>query len=213
MSRGARSLARFAGPALLLGIVLAGCGRAPDSPRAATNAAARIVVMSPGAAEMLAALGAGDQVVGIGDWVSWPPALAARPRVGAYDSPNLERVLALHPSLYVTTQGVAGQAALATLRRLGVRTLELDTARLAGTLAAIEQLGAEVGRGAAARQLAAELRADLDRLRLRAAAAPRRRVLCVVGRDPLYVAGPGSYLDDLIAIGGGSNVAADTGQP
>jgi iron complex transport system substrate-binding protein len=36
-------------------------------------------------------------------------------------------------------------------------------------------------------------------------------VLFVVGRDPLFVAGPGSHIDSLIRLGGGENVAAEVG--
>jgi iron complex transport system substrate-binding protein len=47
----------------------------------------------------------------------------------------------------------------------------------------------------------------------RAAAAPRLKVLFVVGRDPLYVAGPGSHIDTMIRSAGGANIAADSGAP
>ena len=50
-------------------------------------------------------------------------------------------------------------------------------------------------------------------MRARAAAAPARRVLVVVGREPLYVAGPGSHLDELLRAAGGENVAADALSP
>jgi iron complex transport system substrate-binding protein len=41
----------------------------------------------------------------------------------------------------------------------------------------------------------------------------RRRVLVVVGRDPLYVAGPGSHVDEMIRLAGGANVAHDALAP
>jgi iron complex transport system substrate-binding protein len=47
----------------------------------------------------------------------------------------------------------------------------------------------------------------------RAKASPRRRVLFVVGRDPVYVAGPGSHLDRLIDMVAGENVARDAASP
>ena len=61
--------------------------------------------------------------------------------------------------------------------------------------------------------MVADLRARLDAVRARAAGLPRRRVLFVVGRDPLYVAGPGSHVHALIEIAGGENVAADVAAP
>lgn len=203
--------------ACLVALALAACARREAAPQPsaarAGRAAPRVVVMAPGAAETLAALGLADCVVGVGDYVNWPPVLASRPRVGPYDRPNLEQVLALHADLFVTTQSQADQPALDSLRRLGVRTLALDTATVAGTLSAIERLGGELDRTAPARALVAGIRMRLDAVRRRAAGAPPRRVLCVVGRDPLYVAGPGSFLDQLIVLAGGTNVAADVGAP
>jgi ABC-type Fe3+-hydroxamate transport system substrate-binding protein len=200
-------------PALgLVVAVLAGaCGRsaAPvgDPP------ARRLVVMAPAGAEIVAALGAVEEVVAVGDFVAWPPVLAARPRVGAYDAPSLERILALGGNVYVTARSQAGQRALARLADLGVEIVELDTATYAGTLESIAMLGAKLGREPQAAALAAEIGERVAAVRARAASAPARRVLVVVGREPLYVAGPGSHLDELVRAAGGENVAADALAP
>lgn len=169
--------------------------------------------MAPAGAEIVAALGAADEVVAVGDFVAWPPALAARPRVGAYDAPSLERILALGGNLYVTTRSQAGQRALARLVELGVEIVELDTATYAGTLASIERLGQKLGRKPQAAELAGEIGERVAAVRSRAARVPARRVLVVVGREPLYVAGPGSHLDELVRAAGGENVAADALAP
>jgi iron complex transport system substrate-binding protein len=169
--------------------------------------------MAPAGAEIVAALGAVEEVVAVGDFVAWPPALAARPRVGAYDAPALERILALGGNVYVTARSQAGQRALARLADLGVEIVELDTATYAGTLESIALLGQELGREAQASALAAEIGERVAAVRTRAASAPARRVLVVVGRDPLYVAGPGSHLDELVRAAGGENVAADALAP
>lgn len=173
----------------------------------------RIVVMAPSAAEMLAALGLGDAVVGVGDFVTWPPELTRRPKVGAYDQPNTEVVLALHATEFVTTKSVAGAAAFARLRELGVEVVPLDTSTYEGTLQAIGELGARFDKRAEAAALVARIEAAFAAVRARTAAAPRRRVLFVVGRDPIYAAGPGSHLDSLIAAAGGANVAAGASSP
>ncbi|QQR74292.1 MAG: ABC transporter substrate-binding protein [Holophagales bacterium] len=173
----------------------------------------KIVVMAPSAAETLVVLGLADQVVGVGDFVTGLPALAGRPRVGGYDAPDVERLLALGTTLYVTARAEAGAAARARLGALGVDVLALDTSTYAGTLAGIETLGGRVGRLAEARALSAAIRQRVETVRERAQGAPRRRVLCVVGRDPLYAAGPGSHLDELIRVAGGENVLGDGGAP
>jgi iron complex transport system substrate-binding protein len=53
------------------------------------------------------------------------------------------------------------------------------------------------------------MRDELATIAERASGAPPRSVLVVVGRDPLYVAGPGSHIDEMIRLAGGTNVARD----
>jgi iron complex transport system substrate-binding protein len=169
--------------------------------------------MAPWAAETIAALGADDEVVGVGDFVSWPPALAGRPKVGAYDQPNLETLLGLGATLFVSTRSQAASAQHQRLRQLGIDVLELDTATYRGTLEAIALLGERLERADAARALVADIEARVAGVRERAQGATRRRVLVAVGQEPLYVAGPGSHLDELIAVAGGENVAGDAQAP
>ena len=91
--------------------------------------------------------------------------------------------------------------------------VELETSTFAGTLASIAEVGRRVGREPEAAALVAAIRARLDEVARLAEGLPRRRVLVVVGRDPLYVAGPGSHLDELLRLVGAENVAADVAAP
>jgi iron complex transport system substrate-binding protein len=91
--------------------------------------------------------------------------------------------------------------------------LALDSATYDGTLAGIGRLGARLGKRSEAEELTAEIRSRVEAVRRAAAGLPRRRVLCAVGRDPLYAAGPGSHLDELLRAAGGENVLADAGAP
>jgi iron complex transport system substrate-binding protein len=194
---------------VLTGSLLAAlAGAAPPALRAP-----RIVVMAPSAAEMLAGLGLGATIVGVGDFVTWPPELAARPKVGAYDQPNVERVLALGATEFVTTKSVAGSAAFARLRELGLEVVALDTSTYTGTLDSMRELGERFDRRAQAAAMVSGIEQAFAETRRRAASVTRRRVLFVVGRDPLYAAGPGSHLDSLLVAAGGENVAADAASP
>jgi iron complex transport system substrate-binding protein len=190
--------------------LLAACARSVPPPPDPTGGR-RLGVLAPAAAETLARLGVTERVVAVGDWVTWPPELAARPRLGSYDAPSAERLLELGIDTLVTTASSAGRIERAELARLGIDVIELDTATFAGTLASIEELGRRVGRADAARALVEQMRARLAEVARRVEGAPRPRVLVVVGREPLYAAGPGSHLDELVTLAGGDNVVADAG--
>jgi len=197
--------------ALLFGaaILTLGCG----APRAPAPPGGRIAVMAPSAAETLVELGVADRIVAVGDFVDWPPALSRLPKIGAYDAPNPERLVELGVALLFTTASEAGRGEHARLEQLGIQVVALDTSTFAGTLAAIAEAGRQVGREAAASALLARIEARVDAVRRRAAAAPRRRVLVAVGHDPLFVAGPGSHLDELVTLAGGVNIAQDARSP
>lgn len=206
--------ARAGAPRALLAAAAAlalACAPAPAPPGAA--AGPRIAVLAPAAAETLAALGVEDAVVAVGGFVTWPPVFAARPRLDAFAVAHAERLLALGVDLVVTTASVAGRAERARLAGLGIELVELDTESYAAALESMRSLGRRVGRGAEAERLAAAVEARVAAVAARAAALPRRRVLLVVGREPLFVAGPGSHLDHLLAAAGGENLAADLGAP
>jgi iron complex transport system substrate-binding protein len=169
--------------------------------------------MAPAAAEMLASLGLLDRVVGVGDFVRDPEPLSRLPRIGAYDAPNLERVLALRPDLYVTSASLAASQAHRQLRSLGLEVLDLDTSTYDGVLASLVALGSRVARPQAALELRQAIARRVDRVRSRAAGLAPRDVLVVVGHDPLYVAGPGSHLDEMLRLAGGRNLARDAPAP
>lgn len=197
-------------PALLAALALAfGCAGPASEPAPPAGWA----VLAPAAAETLVALGESDRIVAVGDWITWPRELAARPKLGAYDAPNEEALAALGVGTLVTSSSVAGRAGRERLARLGVRVVELDTSTLDGTLDAIAELGRLAGREDGAAALVAAIERGLEEVRARAAGAPARRVLVAVGREPLFVAGPGSHLDELVRIAGGVNVAADLDVP
>jgi iron complex transport system substrate-binding protein len=169
--------------------------------------------MAPAAAEMLEALDASQRVVGIGDFVSEPASLERLPRVGAYNAPSVERVVELRADLFLTSASQAATAAHRRLEGLGVTVVALDTSTFDGVFASLSELGRLLDRQHRARAVAEEMRGRLAAIRRTAAALPRRRVLFVVGRDPLYVAGPGSHIDEMIALVGGVNVAHDAPAP
>ena len=194
---------------LVLLTLLLGLGCAREHPATAEAEGPRIVVMAPAAAEVLETLGRTDRVVGRGDFVVWPPAMQALPRVGAYHAPSVETILALKTTLLLTTASQAAQGAHRKLQDLGIEVLAVETNTYDRMLAAIVAIGREVGREAEAARVVERIRREMDEIRALARDAPRRRVVFVVDRDPVYVAGPGSHVDEMIRAVGGENIASD----
>lgn len=209
---------RRCGPACLALLALALQGCAGDFPEGASGTAeppqgSRVVVLSPAVAEMLEALDLLDRVVGIGEFGPWPAAIAGLPAVGGYDSPNVERLLELGCDLLLTARSDAALDAHRRLESLGIEVEALDTSTYEGVFRALLRVGEMFGRESRARTVERRVRDELALIAERASGAPLRRVLVVVGRDPLYVAGPGSHIDEMIRLAGGTNVAHDALSP
>ncbi len=207
-----RWAARAMGP-LVASVILCACAGERNTTGAGGSAeepgSQRVVVMAPAAAEMLEALAALDLVVGVGDFVQGPASIAELPRVGAYDRPNIERVLELRANLFLSTESQAAAAAHGRLGTFGVKVVALDTSTYEGVFASLAELGRLLDRQQRAAALERELRGQLAQIRRTAQDLAPRSVLFVVGRDPLYVAGPGSHVDEMIAMVGGTNVFHD----
>ncbi|MDW8280680.1 MAG: helical backbone metal receptor [Myxococcales bacterium] len=185
-----------------------------QQPAAPVRAARRIVTLTPSLTEIVFALGAGDRVFGVSDFCDHPAEVQSRPRVGSFLRPSLERILALQPDL-VLVDGVQQDVA-AALAQAGVRVLAVPLQSLEDVRRAILRIGAEgvVGQPAAAERLLARLDAELSKAEQRVRGLERTPVLFVVDREVgglrgLVVAGPGTYLDELLQRAGGTNVFAD----
>jgi ABC-type Fe3+-hydroxamate transport system substrate-binding protein len=172
----------------------------------------RIISASPHITEILYGVGAFDRVIAVSDYCTYPPAVKTLPRIGKWQSSNLEAIAALRADLVMLSDAQAPFME-AELRELGVRFLVVPSRTLRDVFAAIDLIGRATGHEAQARDLAAAVQARLDAVRLRTSLLPRRRVLLIVDRSPgtlrdLYAATQGSFLAELVAIAGGACVAA-----
>jgi iron complex transport system substrate-binding protein len=174
------------------------------------GSAARVLSLVPSATQTLAALGAASLVVARTDHdtVSWAQAL---PSVGGGLQPSLEAIVAARPDLVVRFAGPQDTRTPAALDELGIPHVGIRPDRIADALDAIRVLGAATGRAAVADSLVRHLQAGLDSVRADAAGRAPVRVAYVLGGDPPWVAGPGTYIHELLELAGGENAFADLG--
>jgi len=177
----------------------------------------RIVSLAPKNTELLFAIGAGPQVVGVTSFCTYPPEAQTREQVGGFSttSLSLEKIISLRPDLVITV-GDLHRPTVAALEQLGQTVLALDSESFDDLYRDIAWLGKITGHEQAAEQLVEDLRsrvaAIVSRIRLAPGEAPVR-VFCQVWDEPLLAAGGGSYLTDLIHLAGGENIFADLDEP
>jgi iron complex transport system substrate-binding protein len=173
----------------------------------------RIISLMPSGTEIVAALGATAQLVGVDEYSLYPPEAQALPKVGSFLSPNLEQIIKLRPSV-VIVDDVHGRTAGA-LRDANIETIACAMHGLPDVKIALRTIGARIGKAGEADRLVAEIDSALDAAAARHP-AQRPRVLAIIDREAgglgnLVAAGPGSWIDELLAVAGGENVLAASG--
>ena len=167
----------------------------------------RIVCLSEETTETLYLLGEQDRIVGISGYTVRPPqARRDKPKVSAFTSARIDRIVALHPDLVLTFSDLQAEIA-AELIKNGLAVHAFNQRDVAGILAMIRLLGAMVGAGGAAARLADTLAGRIERVRTRCAHGPRPRVFFEEWDEPL-ISGIG-WVSELIAIAGGEDCFAD----
>ncbi len=194
---------------ICLGLVLATAPLAADAPLPAR----RVVSLNPSLSQILLALDAREVLVGV-DALSkrLRPELAELPSVGGLFDPSLEAVVALEPDLVVLVPSIEQRDFRGRLDALGVRTVGFRNIRFEEVLGNIANLGALVDRVADAERRVAAIRAT--RAAVERAVSTRERVGCLVvlQRDPVFVAGSGSFLDEMLSSAGCDNLARELGE-
>lgn len=173
---------------------------------------ARIVSLAPSVTEMLFAIGAAEQVAGVTDFCDYPPEALQKPKVG-YVNPNLESLMALQPDLVLAPQEFLKPDVILKLEQLKVPVFVLSATTVEDILGHLQTLGRMLGRPGKANELSMALRQEVASLRARMQNVPPVRVLYVLNSQPLITVGPGSFIDQLLRIAGGTNVAAQSQLP
>ena len=172
--------------------------------------ARRVVSLVPSATETLRAMGADAVLVGRTDFDDQPWA-ARLPSVGGGIEPDLEALVALEPDLVVRFAGEQDPRTPERLDALGIPHLAVRPDRIEDIYRTAELLGEATGFEAAADSLVAATRAGLASVAASVRGLERLRVAYVLGGTPPWVAGPGTYIDEVVSLAGGDNVFADLG--
>jgi ABC-type Fe3+-hydroxamate transport system substrate-binding protein len=172
----------------------------------------RIVSLVPSATRTLEALGARDLLVGRTAYDT-SASLSHLPSVGEGLQPSLEALLALLPDLVVRYAGASDRVTPIRLDERGVRHLAVRPDRMEDVRSLIRDLGAVTGRGHQADSLLAHMDAVFREIRKRVAGRPAVRVAYLLGGNPPWVAGPGTFIHELLSAAGGENSFADLEVP
>jgi iron complex transport system substrate-binding protein len=168
----------------------------------------RIVCLTEETVETLYLLGEETRIVGVSGYAVRPARVRReKPRVSAFISADIEKILALSPDLVLTFSDLQADIAAALIRH-GVAVHAFNQRDVAGIFAMIRTLGALVGASDKAEALAGVLEGRLAEVRARAARLPRRPRVYFEEWDEPMISGIG-WVSELVAVAGGTDVFAE----
>ena len=199
----------------LAGLLLfvAGCTGGDDAAsgekQAAHGPAQRVVTFAPHLAEMMHAIGAGEQLVGVSAWSDYPPAVRELPAVGDAFSVDQEQLRLLEPDLLLVWQSGMPSNTVDELRQGGYRVEVVRTRGVADVGSAMARIGELTGRQGEAAAAIERYESEIEDLRTTYADAEPITVFFQVSARPLYTVNNEHFISDVIAVCGGRNVFAD----
>ena len=170
----------------------------------------RIICLTEETVETLYLLGAEAHIVGVSGYAVRPKRVRReKPRVSAFTSADIPKILALEPDLVLTFSDLQADI-VADLIRRGVTVMAYNQRDIAGIFAMIRHLGAMVGRHEAAARLVDDYRARLERIAARAQGRARPVVYFEEWDEPMITGI--RWVSELIEIAGGREAFPDLGQ-
>ncbi|MEM6565507.1 MAG: cobalamin-binding protein [Pseudomonadota bacterium] len=167
----------------------------------------RIICLTEETVETLYLLGEEDRIVGVSGYAVRPKRVRQeKPRVSAFTSADIPKILTMSPDLVLTFSDLQADIA-ADLVRAGVTVIAYNQRDIAGILAMIRHLGATVGQAEKAAKLADQYEQKLAALKAKLPAGPRPKVYFEEWDDPI-ISGI-QWVSELVDIAGGQDVFPD----
>lgn len=170
----------------------------------------RIISLSPGVTEILFAIGAGAQVVGVTEYCNYPPETANRTKVGGFSgiTVNVEQIVVLKPDMVIVS-GEMHERIIALLDGLGIKSFAVEPSSFAQVYTTIETIGRLTGHESGASRVTAAMRAKIMRAQTQRGNRERPGVFWELSDDPLMSTGGNTFISEAISLAGGRNIFED----
>jgi iron complex transport system substrate-binding protein len=171
----------------------------------------KLISLAPTQTEIVAALGAFEDLLGATEDCDFPDFVHRLPCFGSWYSPDIRAILDAGPDL-VLTFGSRQAEVRDILKESGVRVYHSEPPTIAAAFATFGEIASLIGREENCGRLIDSLGKRLGRIRKNLESAARFRrpsVLRIMNWDPLITPGPGAFQNDVIEFAGGVNTAGD----
>ena len=168
----------------------------------------KIVSLAPSITESLYLLGVQDSIAGVTIFADVPPEVKEKEKIGTILNPSIEKIVSLNPDLVLISQEGNRPQTMDKLRRLGIKVFVLGESE---NFSDIEEhflvLGKIVGQEKRALQVMELVSGRIAEVRSKVSSLPPVKVFWQVGTNPLITVAEGTFLDAMIQMAGGINIA------
>ena len=175
----------------------------------------KIISLAPSTTEILFALGLDEEIIGVSTFCDYPPEAKDKEKVGTFSQPNIEKILFLKPDIIFCT-GLEQAITVRELRQLNLKVYVSDPTNIDELFTSIKDMARLIHKEKKAEGLIKNMKIKIEEINLKVKSVPqekRPKVFVEIWHGPLMTAGKGSFLDELIYLAGGINIAHDTKRP
>lgn len=171
----------------------------------------KIVALTASDCEILYAIGAGDTVVGRGEYCDYPAEVSGVPSVQSGNATNIEQIISLKPQLVIMSVMAQTEDQVASLEEAGIKVFASDAQDIAGVYANIELLGKLTGRNNEAATVIGNMKAAFEGVSAKATGNEGKTIYFEVSplEYGLWTAGSGTFMDEITTMLGMKNAFSD----
>ncbi|HAE42883.1 MAG TPA: cobalamin-binding protein [Clostridiales bacterium] len=167
----------------------------------------RLVSSVPSNTEIIYALGKGEQLVGVSVYCNYPEEALSVNKIGDYNGPNLELIIDAKPDVFFAAW--LSDEVLTQLEGAGIPVLLINPGNIEETYKSIKDIGDVIGSSDEAKLLIDAMRAKQENIIQIDKGYQPKTVFYEIWHDPLMTVGPGSFINELITMANGVNIAQD----
>lgn len=173
--------------------------------------ATRIVALTASDCEILYAIGAGDTLVGRGEYCDYPAEVLDVPAIASGDDTNLEEIIALQPQVLLMSTMAQTDEQVAALEDAGIKVVVSDAQDIDGVYEAINLIGALMGKNEEAASLVESMQTTFNTISENATGDGTETVYFEVSplEYGLWAAGRGTFMNEIAEMMGLTNIFTD----
>lgn len=172
----------------------------------------KIISLAPGNTEILFTLGLGEKVVGVDNFSNYPEEAESIEKIGDAFNLNMEKIIELEPDLILTLKG--NEEEINEFLNQGIAVYTLDANNMDNVLEDISEIGKLTNSFDRAKKLVSEMQGKIGKIKNLVADVSEEdkpKVFYMVGNEPIWSTGSGTFINDLIERANGINIVASDG--